>query len=419
MMKSRLLLGLPLLWLAACSSVTPPSTSIGSIPAQGNVRYEAASLAAVPGWNDAALTRSLEALRTSCRVLQKKAGWGEACSRAQTLDETDTAAVRRYFEQDFSAWRILDGSAGEGLITGYYEPLLNGSRSQSARTPYPVYGVPPDLVVVDVTPAQRSRTTLNLRQAGGNRLQVVEGGGELVAKLSEFAIDSRTSRLKGRIEGNQFRPYYARSEISAGKGVAGSQILAWVENPVELFFLQIQGSGRIQLEDGSMLRVGYAEQNGYPYVSIGRHLVDQGELTMANASMQGIQDWIKKNPDRMNELFNVNPSYVFFRVLGSADGGPLGALGVPLTDGYSIAVDPRFIPLGSPVFLSTTWPLSEQPLKRVMLAQDTGGAIRGAIRADFFWGFGTEAGMYAGRMKQKGSLWLLLPKGVAPPASAT
>ncbi|MGL6072202.1 murein transglycosylase A, partial [Craterilacuibacter sp.] len=393
-MKSRFLLGLPLLWLAACSSVTPPPTTTS--PASGNVRYEQAALAAVPGWSDAGLVRSLEALRGSCRVLQKKPGWGEACSRALAIDEADGRAVRRYFEQDFAAWRILDGSAGEGLITGYYEPLLNGSRTQSARTPYPVYGVPPDLVVADVTAQQRSRSSLSLRKGAGNRLQVVDGGGEYSATLSEFAIDARTSRLKGRIEGNRFRPYYQRGDISAGKGVAGSEILAWVENPVELFFLQIQGSGRIQLEDGSMLRVGYAEQNGHPYVSIGRHLVDQGEMVMADASMQGIQDWIKKNPNRMNELFNVNPSYVFFRVLGSAGGGPLGALGVPLTDGYSIAVDPRFIPLGAPVFLSTTWPLSQQPLQRVMLAQDTGGAIRGAIRADFFWGFGTEAGMYAG-----------------------
>ncbi len=415
---SFLLLSLTL-WLAACSSVAPPGKPSPGAPE--GVRYEPVAFANLPGWGDAERAKSLDALRESCRVLARRDGWAGACSAAAAVDTADSAAVRRYFEQSFAPWRIVEAGKDAGLITGYYEPLLNGSRVKSARTPYPVYGVPADLAVADVTPAQRAREQLVLRPAGANRYAVVEGktsasAGELVARPREFAIDSRTARLKGRIDGNRFVPYYPRAQISAGQGVGQAEVLAWVEDAVELFFLQVQGSGRIQLDDGSMLRVGYAEQNGYPYVSIGRHLVDRGELTLADASMQGIQAWIKRNPNRMDELFNVNPSYVFFRRLGETGGGPLGSLGVPLTDGYSVAVDPRYVPLGVPVFLDTTWPLTASPLRRVMLAQDTGGAIRGANRADFFWGFGTEAGMYAGRMKQKGSLWLLLPRGVNPPA---
>ena len=163
------------------------------------------------------------------------------------------------------------------------------------------------------------------------------------------------------------------------------------------------------------MRIGYADQNGYPYQSIGRWLVARGELPLEKASMDGIKRWVQDNPGRLPELLNANPSYVFFRELPPSDDGPLGALGVPLSAGRSIAVDPRYVPLGAPVFLSTTRPLSNAPLKRLMLAQDTGSAIKGAVRADFFWGLGPQAGAEAGRMRQQGKMWLLLPRGVTPP----
>jgi membrane-bound lytic murein transglycosylase A len=159
-----------------------------------------------------------------------------------------------------------------------------------------------------------------------------------------------------------------------------------------------------------MVRIGYADQNGYPYKSIGKALVERGELTLDKASMQGIKDWAKRNPGKLTELLDVNASYVFFRELPNQLAGPLGALGVPLTAGRSLAVDPRTIPLGAPVFLSTTWPNDAKPLNRLMLAQDTGGAIKGVVRADFFWGFGSDAGKQAGGMKQAGKMWVLLPK---------
>ena len=184
----------------------------------------------------------------------------------------------------------------------------------------------------------------------------------------------------------------------------------WTDDAIELFFLQIQGSGRVRLDTGETIRLSYADQNGYPYRSVGRVLVEQGELTLDQASMQGIKAWAERNPERLTQLLNQNASYVFFRETSATTDGPTGALGVPLTAGRSIAVDPRAIPLGAPVFISTTAPGNGAPLRRLTLAQDTGGAIRGAVRADFYWGSGTEAGAAAGRMRQSGQLWVLLPK---------
>ena len=183
---------------------------------------------------------------------------------------------------------------------------------------------------------------------------------------------------------------------------------------MELFFLQIQGSGQIRLDSGERIRVGYAEQNGHPYRSLGRHLVERGEMPLEQASMQGIKAWAAANPERLQQALSHNASYVFFRELPAAD-GPIRAQGVALEAGYSIAVDPRHVPLGAPVFLATTYPLSEASLERLVMAQDTGGAIRGAVRADFFWGSGAEAGELAGRMRQTGRLWVLWPRGATLP----
>lgn len=276
-----------------------------------------------------------------------------------------------------------DGTT-QGMITGYYEPLLRGSRQKSAVFSQPVLGVPDDLLVIN---------------------------------LASVLPELKNMRLRGRLEGNKVVPYFSRSEITdAEKGSAfPAKTLLWVDDAIELFFLQIQGSGRVQLPNGEKVRIGYADQNGHPYRSIGRVLIDKGELKPEQASMQGIQAWARAHPEKLDELLNNNPSFVFFRELPSnnADEGPIGALGVPLTGGRSVAVDPQHIPLGAPVFLSTTQPNSNQPLQRLVMAQDTGGAIRGVVRADFFWGFGNEAGALAGRMKQQGQMWVLLPRGSA------
>ena len=240
----------------------------------------------------------------------------------------------------------------------------------------------------------------------------------LTIDLSDVLPDLKNMRLRGRLQGNKVVPYYSRAEIVGRQGEHSEpvgKVLLWVDDPIELFFLQIQGSGRVKLPDGKLVRIGYADQNGHPYRSIGRVLIERGDLKPEEASMQGIQAWARANPDKLNELLDSNPSYVFFReVSGNGNEGPQGALGVPLAAERSIAVDPRHVPLGAPVYLSTTQPNSSRPLRRLMLAQDTGGAIRGVVRADFFWGFGAEAGSQAGRMKQQGQMWVLLPPGAAP-----
>src|SRR5260221_14147017 len=211
-------------------------------------------------------------------------------------------------------------------------------------------------------------------------------------------------RLRGRLEGRRLIPYYSRAEIDSKGNGCTPRAFAWTADPVELFFMQIQGSGQLRLESGERLRLGYADQNGHPFRSLGRYLVERGEMKLEDASMQGIKTWAGANPARLQEALNQNPSYVFFRELPQVDEGPVGALGIPLSAEYSIAVDRRFVPLGAPVYLATTFPLSEEKLERLMAAQDTGGAIRGAVRADFYWGGGAHAGARGGRMRQQGKL---------------
>jgi len=337
----------------------------------------------LPGWEEDDVRAAWPAFLQSCRVLTVKAPtWKKVCAEAAGVDSKSSAAVRRFFEGNFQpfAATAADGKT-EGLITGYYEPLLKGSRTPGKLAKVPVYGVPDDLLTID---------------------------------LSEVLPELRHMRLRGRLVGNKVVPYYARRDIEENRGARLGTPLLWVEDQVELFFLQVQGSGRVKLPDGKLVRLGYADQNGHPYQSIGRVLIERGELKAGEASMQGIQAWARANPGKLQEVLNANPSYVFFRELPASDDGPLGALGVPLTAERSLAVDPRAIPLGAPVFLATTRPNSSQPLNRLMLAQDTGGAIKGVVRADFFWGFGAKAGEEAGRMKQSGKMWVLLPKELAP-----
>jgi membrane-bound lytic murein transglycosylase A len=356
-----------------CPAVAPPKP-----PAKP---LQEAQWEELKGWGTDNLAEAHGALLASCSVLAKQPAWRGVCEEARALP-VENAALRAFFEARFRPWRVVNPDASrEGLVTGYYEPLLRGSRERSKSFSHAIYGVPDDLLVVDL--------------------------GELYPELKNF-------RLRGRLDGRKVVPYWSRAELTPQAPALTGKALLWVADPIELFFLQVQGSGRVELADGRRVRVGYADQNGHPYQSIGRWLVEQGELKLEQASMQGIQAWARANPKRLNELLNANPSFVFFRELPDSGGGPLGALGVPLTSGRSIAVDPRTIPLGAPVFLATTQPASEQPLQRLVMAQDTGGAIKGAVRADFFWGFGAEAGAQAGRMRQRGEMWVLLPAAHLP-----
>ncbi len=338
-----------------------------------------ASFAELPGWGDDDLRAAWPALLASCAALSLKPGWQEACAGAVAVDSSSLSAIREFFETRFVPHQVRnpDGTAA-GTVTGYYEPLLRGARTRRGHFQTPLHGPPPDLVTVD---------------------------------LATLYPELRSLRLRGRLVGNRLVPYPTRAEMERQNLLVGRELL-WVDDPVDAFFLQVQGSGRVRLEEtGETVRVAYADQNGHPYKSIGRYLVDRGELTLEQASMQGIKGWVAANPSRLPELLNANPSYVFFREEKVADPaqGPRGALGVPLTPQRSIAVDPQFIPLGAPVFLATTLPNSSALLRRLVMAQDTGGAIRSPVRADYFWGFGPDAGEMAGRMKQSGQMWLLLP----------
>jgi membrane-bound lytic murein transglycosylase A len=332
----------------------------------------------LPGWSGDDLTLAWPAFQQSCQGLRAQPVWSGVCQASTRLYLPDTSSARAFFEQHFQPYQVQQAEGGnEGLVTGYYEPLLRGSRYPTVKYPHPIHGPPDDLLVVD---------------------------------LSSLYPELKSMRLRGRLQGNRVVPYFSRTEIDNGQAPLRGKELLWVDDPVELFFLQIQGSGRVRLDTGETVRIGYADQNGHPYRSIGKWLVDKGELTLDKASMQGIKDWATRNPGKLQELLRANPSYVFFRELPSSQGGPLGSLGVPLTAGRSIAVDPRGIPMGAPVWLTTTWPNSSEPLQRLVMAQDTGGAIRGNVRADFFWGFGDEAGARAGAMKQRGRMWVLLPR---------
>jgi len=365
--------------------VCPPPTPVPPPAPEVRGKLVPAAWSDLSGWGRDALAPSLQAFVRSCSVLEKREAWSNACGQARALGAGSERDIAAFFQSSFDPWHVLNGDDSDtGLVTGYYEPLLHGSRTPSARYRYPLYGVPPDLLVID---------------------------------LSEVYPDLKNKRLRGRLEGRRVVPYFARADIDREPSAMRGSELVWVDDAVDAFFLHIQGSGQVQLEDGTRMRVGYADQNGYPFKSLGRALIDNGEIAPERASMQGIKAWARANPQKVQDYLNANPSYVFFRELAPDLPGPIGALGVPLTGERSIAVDARVVPLGAPVWLATTWPNTTEPLERLMVAQDTGGAIAGGVRADFFWGFGDAAGSQAGKMRQQGRMWLLWPKGAEPPAA--
>lgn len=398
--RNRLALILTL-FLSACSTPPPkvpapqpaePPPKVAQVPTQEPPAplfqespaplFTVSKWEMLPDWGTTDLTPTKPAFMQSCRVLKNKPHWKEVCARAEKLEKNDNATLHAFYEEWFTPYQVRNPDGSElGVITGYYEPLLKGSRTKTPQFKFPLYAAPIDLLAIDLANAYPQLKGL---------------------------------RLRGRLQDKRIVPYYSRAEINHETSPLTGQELFWTDNAVDLFFLQIQGSGRVELPDGRQMKVGYADQNGHPYVSIGKKLVDSGALKLEEASMQGIKSWAEKHPDQIDSLLKQNPSYVFLRELPDNTPAPLGALGVPLTSEYSIAIDPRTVPLGTPVFLSTTYPNDSAPLNRLVLAQDTGGAIKGAVRADFFWGFGESAAIQAGKMKQQGRLWVLFPRGGEP-----
>ena len=381
--------------VAACvpapPPVTPPRQPDVTLPAT----YVPASWSDLPGFANDRIVDAWPAFLAGCRALangeRTAATWRAPCSAAEAVDGSNEQAVRAFFASHFRPYAIAypDGSR-DGLVTGYYEPSLAGSRVERDGFRVPLYGVPDDLLVVDIASQHP---------------------------------ELRDRRVRGRVEGRRVVPYWSRADIERGRANASAKTLAWVADPLDAFFLQVQGSGRIALDDGSVMRVGYADQNGHPYRAIANVLIERGEMTLEQASMQSIRDWARRHPQRVAELLDHNPSYVFFRVVappvpGSLDAsidGPLGSLGVPLLSQRAVAVDARAVPLGTPVWLATSRPSDGAAIERLVMAQDTGGAIRGAVRADYFWGRGDAAASEAGRMRQRGRLWMLWPSDASPP----
>jgi membrane-bound lytic murein transglycosylase A len=347
-------------------------------PAAGP-RYAPVDWSTLPPAPDQDVIAGFITWRAGCVRLAKDPIWAPTCAMAAGTAMTPEA-IRAFLRAHTDVYALGTAESRDGLITGYYEPIYAGSLVRTAQAAVPVYAVPDDLIVV---------------------------------KLDDVYPELKGKRLRGRLKG---RTLVAYDDAAAIAGGSSAPVLAWLTDPMDLQFLQIQGSGRVRLANGQLLRLGYADQNGRPYRAIGRWLVDQGELKPADVSMQSIRAWARSHPTRVKEMLASNPSYVFFERQPDSDAGPKGSLAVPLTAGYSIAVDRRAIPLGSLVWLSTTTP-DGAAMVRPVAAQDTGGAIAGTVRADLFTGTGDAAGNLAGHMKQAGRLWMLWPKGVALPST--
>lgn len=350
----------------------PPITNTNAVPAGANAA--GAGLAAGPtvaslGIDRGRATKALAAFRLSCRELMRRtdqsgltrgADWQPACAAAQGASDPQA-----FFAANFETVQVGDGKA---FATGYYIPEIRGSRDRRAGYEVPIYGRPTDLIDVD---------------------------------LGKFSDTLKGKSIRGRADGRSFIPYYDRAQIESG-AMTNAPIIGWAADPVALFFLQVQGSGDVRQPDGSSFRIGYDSQNGRDYTGIGKLMKDRGLLQPGHASMQDIVAWLRANPDQGRDIMRENKSYVFFRVL---DGPPLGALGLAVTGGVTAAADPKFIPLGAPVFLS----MDRVDATGLWIAQDTGGAIRGSNRVDTFWGSGREAEAIAGGMSARGTAFVLVP----------
>lgn len=373
-----------LLLLAACH--IPPRRPTAASEAS-RIEYVASRWSDLPGWEADAVTQAWPALLASCRV-HTRPEWNGVCAAAAQLDPVSDRTVRAFFTANFQPLEIIRtpsrASARQttGLLTGYYEPQLRGSRTHQVGFDTPLYATPDDLLTVEL--------------------------GSIIPEL-------KGRRVRGRLVGKTVVPYFARGQLEADPALQGREIV-WLESALDAFVLEVQGSGRVQLEDGTVIRLGYADQNGQPYRSIGRYLVNQGELSIEQASMPGIRAWLSAHPERLHEVLNANPSVVFFQELPLGDPalGPRGAQGVALTAGRSIAVDPAYVPLGAAVYLATA---GDPDLQRLVVAQDTGGAISGAPRADFFCGTGAAAASVAGNLRAQATVWLLWPLDAPLPVS--
>ncbi len=385
------------LFLNACDDNAEQETT--NITAEETVNAEeelppkfiltAASFDDLPGWGDddfdgfaQAFSRSCHAIRfktpdVNFGVMEGAKTYGLWLEKCKIFADVKTAAEHKlFFETHFLPYRISADDNPIGLFTGYYEASLKGSKVKTDRYNIPLHKRPDDLVMV---------------------------------QLGDFREDLKGIRIAGRVKNGQLKPYESRKDIVAGNWPHNDETLIWVDNAVDAFFVQIQGSGLVEMADGSLMRIGYDGQNGHPYYAIGRELIKIGALNKGEVSMQSIRQWLDENPDQADDIMNTNASYVFFKEI-SGD-GPIGAQGVALTEQRSLAVDRTLVSYGLPLWVDIEHPDKAQPnLTRMMIAQDTGGAIIGAVRGDVFWGHGKYAEEMAGKMNSKGRYWALLPR---------
>jgi len=336
--------------------------------------FQKIDMITIDGFATDNLTKALKVFIKDCSASKKDPKLTSICLKAEEDSAIENA--KEFFQKNFTAYQLLsDENDKEGLITGYYEPLLHGSYYRTNRYKYPVYAVPKNLLNIQLSKSYPS--------------------------LSDY-------RLRGKLEGNKVVPYETRAEINAidYKTTKNLKPICFVDNKIDLFFLQIQGSGKIQLPNGMFINVGYGGQNGHQYYAIGKKLIQMGVIEKKDISLQTIRKWLVENPDKTDEILNLNKSYVFFTKSAKT---ATGSLGTQLTANRNLAVDRKNIPLGFPVFINTTNPVTEEPINKLMIAADTGGAIKGKIRADFFFGNGEKARELAGNMKQSGELFILIP----------
>ena len=377
-MKSLIFISLSTLFLfSGCATkeeYIPQEQKIEVIQKQDDIKTSSKNMQAVSfndidGFYRDDLNHALEIFKKDCKKSKKNELFKDVCEKAEY--ETDGY---KFFTINFQPYKLLDDdSLDEGMITGYYEPLLYGSLRKNNRYKYAVYKTPKDMMIVD-----------------------------FVSAYPEL----KSYKLRGKLVGNMVVPYDSREEIERNPS-KNLEVIAYVDDKVALFLLHVQGSGKILLDNGELINVGYAEQNGRKFKGIGTYMLNRGYITKDELSAQGMKKYLDKNPSKMDEVLNQNESYVFFK---KSNQSATGALGSVLTAKRNIAVDRSVIPLGMPVFLSTKNPLDKKPINQLMVAADVGGAIKGKIRADFFWGFGDTAFEYAGRMKEKGKMYILMPK---------
>ncbi|WP_245881191.1 murein transglycosylase A [Thalassospira marina] len=385
-------------WPQIAKYITPPEKP-------DHLTLTPARFTDLDGWQSDNMQPALVAFQRSCERMLKRANdkdigpdprmgtvaqWRPACETALAID-TQTIRnedLRTYFQTFFNPYRAGNNNDPVGLFTGYYEPELRGSLTRHDAYQTPLYLKPDDMIDID---------------------------------LGAFRDELKGQKAVGRLTGSKLVPYFNRSEIEAGALSNRELELVWVDDAVDAFFLQIQGSGRVVLDDGSILKVGYAGTNGQAYFAIGRELIKRGALTPKTVSLQTIRQWLHDNPDQAEDVMNMNASYVFFRQLpGDPDAGPLGAQGVPIETERSLAVDRRFHAMGVPIWLETRDAMNvDRNFHQLMIAQDTGGAIRGPVRGDIFFGPGEKAALHAGHMNRQGQTYLLLPRSISIADSAT